>query len=618
MDLNLLNQPLLPPFTGSGVDNSFPSRSIRRRTWQTRWLPEHIYEYYSQQAALLNASSVSSRNLEIPTEFTSILPLDSNTSSSTQISGSYGYISSVFKVISVEDGYAYSLRRVESVRSTYQVMDNVLQAWRQALHPSIITLRRVFSSTAAGSGGGLNSGSNAIASNSVYFLHDYFPGAKSLKDLYLDPSSMTSNSNLIPEKVLWSYVCQIALGLRAAHEARLSFRGLQASRVLVTSNNRVRLSGAGVLDVLEADSPVPLAECQQADILGLGHVLLAVASRNPVAHLNIPSALEFIASSYSPTFHSFVLSLISKPATIHDVCKAIHFQLLNEVSALYDHVDCQETLLSREFDNGRTLRLLLKLGLVNEKPTLENDPNWAETGDRYILKLYRDFLFHQVNDANKPVVDVAHMLESLNQLDLGTEQKILLSSRDKSSIIVTTYAHLQRALQTSFDELRTAAASTSVSNAATQVADPKQGKPAIYRAPGYARAPVISAQQLAHPSVASLLASGGASPSPMMDVANLFQAAAVAAGSPISSQIPGQEMGMASYYQQMQQQQQQLAPNMYDGSMLQPQQFHPQYMQMQMQQQQQQQQQYQVPDQPFQNMNAAAREYRPSYSASRK
>ena len=46
-------------------------------------------------------------------------------------------------------------------------------------------------------------------------------------------------------------------------------------------------------------------------------------------------------------------------------------------------------------ENGRLLRLLVKLGFVNERPEGDVDAQWAETGDRYLLKLLRDHVFHQ-------------------------------------------------------------------------------------------------------------------------------------------------------------------------------------------------------------------------------
>ena len=41
------------------------------------------------------------------------------------------------------------------------------------------------------------------------------------------------------------------------------------------------------------------------------------------------------------------------------------------------------------------IRLLVKLGFINERPEHQRDGRWAETGDRYMLKLFRDYVFHQ-------------------------------------------------------------------------------------------------------------------------------------------------------------------------------------------------------------------------------
>lgn len=44
------------------------------------------------------------------------------------------------------------------------------------------------------------------------------------------------------------------------------------------------------------------------------------------------------------------------------------------------------------------------------------DPSWSETGDRYLIKLFRDYVFHQVDENGYPVVDMAHVLMCLNKV----------------------------------------------------------------------------------------------------------------------------------------------------------------------------------------------------------
>lgn len=44
------------------------------------------------------------------------------------------------------------------------------------------------------------------------------------------------------------------------------------------------------------------------------------------------------------------------------------------------------------------------------------DEQWAETGDRYLLKLLRDHLFHQVHPSGSPWLNLAHIVQTLNKV----------------------------------------------------------------------------------------------------------------------------------------------------------------------------------------------------------
>ena len=52
-------------------------------------------------------------------------------------------------------------------------------------------------------------------------------------------------------------------------------------------------------------------------------------------------------------------------------------------------------------------------------------------GDRYMMKLFRDYVFHQVDTEGQPVLDLAHVIESLNKLEVGSAEKVLLVSRNR-------------------------------------------------------------------------------------------------------------------------------------------------------------------------------------------
>lgn len=54
------------------------------------------------------------------------------------------------------------------------------------------------------------------------------------------------------------------------------------------------------------------------------------------------------------------------------------------------------------------------------------DVTWSETGDRYMLKLFRDYLFHSVSEDGRPWLDHAHIVQCLNKLDAGTMERVSL------------------------------------------------------------------------------------------------------------------------------------------------------------------------------------------------
>ena len=67
---------------------------------------------------------------------------------------------------------------------------------------------------------------------------------------------------------------------------------------------------------------------------------------------------------------------------------------------------------------------MTKLGTVVDRTELNLDTAWAETGDRYMLKLFRDFVFHQVMEDGRPFLDMAHVIACLNRLDAGVPDKV--------------------------------------------------------------------------------------------------------------------------------------------------------------------------------------------------
>lgn len=123
--------------------------------------------------------------------------------------------------------------------------------------------------------------------------------------------------------------------------------------------------------------------------------------------------------------------------------------------------------LVRELENGRVLRLLTKLAVIMERPDISitvntrsnpallNQPSaaWSETGERYYLKLFRDYVFHQVDAEGRPVVDLGHILTCLNKVDAGIDEKIQLVSRDEESLFIVSYKEVKRGIESAWLEI---------------------------------------------------------------------------------------------------------------------------------------------------------------------
>lgn len=115
--------------------------------------------------------------------------------------------------------------------------------------------------------------------------------------------------------------------------------------------------------------------------------------------------------------------------------------------------DRLEAELLSELENARLVRLLCKFGFINERPEFALEPRWSETGDRYIIKLFRDYVFHQVDEHGNPVVNMTHVLTCLNKLDAGSEERIMLVSRDDTSCLVVSYKEIKACMEGAFSDL---------------------------------------------------------------------------------------------------------------------------------------------------------------------
>ena len=431
------------------------------------------------------------RHKAVPIPYCNACCLDAPSQSGRR-SSSFGYPSTTFRVTSREDGHLYCVRRFDNVKSVSpKIAAVVMEKWAQVDHPGLCTLARCF-----------------VAQRAVFFVHQYVPGARSIRDRWSGPLS---------ESVIWSAIVQFVSVIRRVHASNLAIRTMDLAHVLSKTDSsqlrlRVYLNCVGVVDALEFEARKPLVDLQHKDIRDLGHLILSMATGTEITSatdngkslflfsifasifssctllqliLNsvfrrtdtLNNCERFCVQNYSRELHNLCFTLIRSPVapTIMDVSRAMAGRAMDELDSLHISLDTTESALAAEYDSGRALRLLLKLGFVNERPEFGPNRRWAQSGDCYVLTLFRDYgelivllfclitvarlfltvreVFHQADGAGVPVLDLGHVITALNKLDAADEEKIVLSSRDGKSLMVVSYADVAAMLDSAYHEL---------------------------------------------------------------------------------------------------------------------------------------------------------------------
>lgn len=208
-----------------------------------------------------------------------------------------------------------------------------------------------------------------------------------------------------------------------------------------------------------------MANHQAEDLYKLGILLLCLSSLSSTAGNNVAQSLDNLGRHYSKELKDVVTWLLQSAQEVDrdygtgkdadELLRLLGPHLADELEASENYSDLLEDSLSRELENARLVRLLCKMGFINERPEYDHDPNWSSTGERYLISLFRDYLFHSVEEggSGKPVLDLSHLLSNLNRLDAGSEDRIMLTSRDEQSCLVVSYKEIKAAIDSAFSDL---------------------------------------------------------------------------------------------------------------------------------------------------------------------
>ncbi|CAF3746135.1 unnamed protein product [Rotaria magnacalcarata] len=391
-------------------------------------------------------------------DYYNLMPLDSSQANVPHKSRTFRYQTLSYKATHMRTNATCYLKRIMGCKLPTVRLYEVVEAWKKIIHANIAQLREVF----------LTKDFNDDQPSMV-FVYDFIPCSETLQKRHFSANNSllkgwsnpynisgedrpfsagkgTNQTGLLAETLIWEYVVQISSLIRTLHAALLSCRCLHLSRILV-----------------DGDSKTGRAKSRhriQNDLQDFGRLILMLACNSIVGAQkeHLQTSLEIVQRSYSHDLKNLILHFLLpsntlKPKNINDCMPMIGARFYAYIDNLHVRGDILENELAKELDCGRLFRLIAKFNTLLERPEHSMNQAWSETGDRYILKLFRDFVFHSIGFEGEPIVDMAHVVQCLNKFDAGSHDKICLTSRDEQNVMIVSYSELHQAFERAFTEL---------------------------------------------------------------------------------------------------------------------------------------------------------------------
>jgi len=387
-----------------------------------------------QLEAFRQLDPIDPRHRAIPPSYCNPFPLDIEPISQF----SFGYQSSSFQVVARDDGYLYCLRRYDNVNAVdHNLARTTTNRWKGLEHSHLVSLYSTY-----------------VTEEAFFFVYQYIPGVVRMRDRLVGSPSR--------EEAVWSMICQLVSVIRKVHLAGMAVRTLDARHLLVQADSmreRWYVNCAGVPDALGWELHKSVDQLQVEDIRQLGYLIISWATGTEVNASTNSAAMgrcsQFFKGNFSEELCELAMSLTRSktPPSITDLCRNLSGRIMDEMDHAELNMQRTERALGVEFEGGRMLQLLLKLSFANEQSEFDPNRQWAQSGDCYIVKLFRDFVFYQVDDDGNSDMDLGHVTMALAKLDAAAEEEIYLTSRDGESSMVVSYASVARCLESVYQEL---------------------------------------------------------------------------------------------------------------------------------------------------------------------
>lgn len=406
-----------------------------QKTAKDFFLDPHLHQRLHKQSEDLLKVEVSSTLPRIVDKYHSLVLLDSNLNNNKE-NGTPGESPQwVYKCMSGKDGKQYALRRIQGFVLTNEQAMSSVRKWQSIVHPAFVSLCEAFTTRDFGDA-------------SLCMIYDFYPSADTLFDLL-------NRGQQFSRDVIISYLLQLLSVLETIHSAGLAAKTVDPTKILVCGPGRVRLNCCGLYDVINFDKDENVTLFQQQDLRNLGLLVLCLACNSVEATKNVEQSLSRLDSELQEIVQYLLSSSNNTSKTASRVLASLTPLLTATFNESLNTNDRLEHELRRELENGRLVRLMAKLNFITERPgpDPEMSQQWSETGDRYLIKLFRDYVFHQQDEMGKPVMDLGHVVRTLNKLDAGIDERITLISRNGQNCLIVSFKDLKQCIESALRDL---------------------------------------------------------------------------------------------------------------------------------------------------------------------
>ncbi|ATZ53929.1 Bcpan3 [Botrytis cinerea B05.10] len=387
-----------------------------------------------------------------PNSYHSLVALDTTQNRSTAV---FGCTSWVYKAMAEKNGKFCCLRRLEGYTLANDKAIRAIKKWNEVNSAGVVSFIDAFTTRQFKDG------------SSLIIVTNYHPLSKTLLEVHFSTTNTSRYRNQLPrisEDILWAYIVQITVAIKAVHQANFAVRCMHLSKVILTEKNRIRLNACPIFDILHYEQRRDIKELQYEDLHLFGILMLSLATVNAsitpqtnpqVLQTNIDSLSRIYSAELVDTI-MWLLTTPSSPETkdLQTFIRGISGRMATAFDSSLQANDELTSDLGRELENARLVRLMAKLGNINERPEYENNPQWSETGNQYTLKLFRDYVFHSVDPEGRPVTDMAWIIKCLNKLDAGSDEKIQLTSRDGENCFIVSFKEIKKQVNTAWGDLQ--------------------------------------------------------------------------------------------------------------------------------------------------------------------